>query len=155
MEKRFKYDRGELYFSQYNNKWVHSGTDGGGHGAWGREFKNVEELFEDIDKSIISLEENTKKQIEYLKKLKGEIKNISPKKYVKLVSKPGTFFKEGKEVYKVYFEPSPLERITLEDFEEYKNKYNYVFCWGYTGKGADIHHSDVIDFNVEIVTEKI
>ena len=53
------------------------------------------------------------------------------------------------------FRSAPPERLKLEDWEESKNKYNCVFCWGYTNKGADIHHSEIDDFDVEIVTDKI
>ena len=76
MNKRFKYNGGELYFCDYHKKWMHAGTDGGGHGAWGRDFKDVEEVLIDIELSIMELEENTKKRVQYLKELKDTINQL-------------------------------------------------------------------------------
>lgn len=41
-------------------------------------------------------------------------------KYVKLIAKPDTWFKEGTEVFHYDFKYEEKVRITLEDYEEWK-----------------------------------
>jgi len=73
----FKYNGGELEYRPKTKTWIHSGTDGGGHGAWGQEFKDSWDLIKDIDKTIKDYEERYIENMKHLKELRESIKTIS------------------------------------------------------------------------------
>ena len=71
MNKRFKYNGGELEFWPETGRYTLSIR--GGHGADGCEYKNLQELLKDIDKTIVDSTIRHHENIDYLEKLKNTL----------------------------------------------------------------------------------
>lgn len=98
---------------------------------------------------------------------KKETTQLPKKKYVKLIAKPDTWFKEGTEVYNYY---STLENIIYVSFEEYKEakKYGFIDVRGWRISESleseavpdgeeyfDGETCDLDEFEVEIIEERV
>lgn len=51
-------------------------------------------------------------------------------KYIKLVAKPNTWFKEGTEAYSYDCTEGDKKRITLEEYEQSWKPCGYILCTG-------------------------
>ena len=51
-------------------------------------------------------------------------------RYIKLIAKPNTWFKEGTEAYNYDCRPDNPKRITAEEYDTDWKPYGYILCRG-------------------------